>query len=130
MPVVDVSVVVAYLAGGEARDVRERLLASEEPLWAPQLIDAEVGHVLRRATLAGELKPARGANALSDLADLPLRRSGHLGLLERAWSLRRNVSFYDALYVALAERLQMRLLTLDRRLSRSPGVRVAVEVLA
>jgi predicted nucleic acid-binding protein len=126
MPVVDASVVVAYLAGGEAREVRERLLSSEEPLWAPQLIDAEVGHVLRRATLAGELRPARAAAALSDLADLPLRRSGHLALLERAWSLRRNVSFYDA----LAERLRMPLLTLDRRLSGSPGIRTSVEVLA
>jgi len=130
MPVVDASVVVAYLAGGEAREVRERLLSSKEPLWAPQLIDAEVGHVLRRATLAGELKPARGASALVDLADLPLRRSGHLALLERAWSLRRNVSFYVALYVALAERLRMPLLTLDRRLSGSPGIRTSVEVLA
>lgn len=130
MPVLDASVVVAYLAGGEASEVRERLLSSGEPLWAPQLIDAEVGHVLRRAVLVGELRPARGKSALADLADLPLRRSGHLGLLERAWSLRRNVSFYDALYVALAERLQMPLLTLDRRLSGSPGIRVSVEVLA
>jgi len=130
MPVLDASVVVAYLAGGEASEVGERLLSSGEPLWAPQLIDAEVGHVLRRAVLVGELRPARGKSALADLADLPLRRSGHLGLLERAWSLRRNVSFYDALYVALAERLQMPLLTLDRRLSGSPGIRVSVEVLA
>jgi predicted nucleic acid-binding protein len=130
MPVLDASVVVAYLEGGEASEVRERLLSSGEPLWAPQLIDAEVGHVLRRAVLVGELRPARGKSALADLADLPLRRSGHLGLLERAWSLRRNVSFYDALYVALAERLQMPLLTLDRRLSGSPGIRVSVEVLA
>lgn len=130
MPVLDASVVVAYLAGGEASEVRERLLSSGEPLWAPQLIDAEVGHVLRRAVLVGELRPARGKSALADLADLPLRRSGHLGLLERAWSLRRNLSFYDALYVALAERLQMPLLTLDRRLSGSPGIRVSVEVLA
>lgn len=130
MPVLDASVVVAYLAGGEASEVRERLLSSGEPLWAPQLIDAEVGHVLRRAVLVGELRPARGKSALADLADLPLRRSGHLGLLERAWSLRRNVSFYDALYVALAERLQMPLLTLDRRLSGGPGIRVSVEVLA
>jgi predicted nucleic acid-binding protein len=130
MPVVDASVVVAYLAGGEARGgVRQRLLSSGQPLWAPQLIDAEVGHVLRRAALAGELKAARGQSALADLAELPLRRSGHLGLLERAWSLRRNVSFYDALYVALAERLEMPLLTLDRRLAGSPGLRISVEVL-
>lgn len=131
MPVLDASVVVAYLAGGDARDaVRERLLDSEESLWAPQLVDAEVGHVLRRAVLIGELTFARGESALVDLADLALRRSGHLLLFPRAWELLRNVSFYDGLYVALAERLDMPLLTLDRRLSGAPGVRASVEVLA
>jgi predicted nucleic acid-binding protein len=65
-------------------------------------------------------------DALVDLADLPLRRAGHRGLLARAWELRENVSFYDALYIALAERLD--LLTLDARLSRAPGARTEIVV--
>lgn len=129
MPVVDASVLVAYLAGGEAQGAGDRLRASGEPLWAPHLVDAEVGHVLRRGVLAGELRPGRAKSALADLADLPLRRSGHRGLLERAWALRANVSFYDGLYVALAERLDVPLLTLDRRLAGAPGIRATIEVL-
>jgi predicted nucleic acid-binding protein len=128
MTVLDASVVVEYLAGGEhAEVVRVRLLSAGE-LWAPHLLDAEVGHVLRRAHQLGELSASRAGSALESLRQLPLRRAGHLGLLERAWALRRNVSFYDGLYIALAERLGMPLVTLDGRLARAPGVRAAIEV--
>jgi len=67
--------------------------------------------------------------ALDDLEDLPLRRAGHLGLLRRAWELRENVTFYDALYVALAERLDLSLVTLDARLASAPGVRARIELI-
>jgi len=130
MPVVDASALVEYLAGGEHADaVRVRLLRGANRLWAPHLVDAEVGHVLRRGLLAGELSDRFAREALEDLADLPLRRAAHVGLLGRAWALRKNVSFYDGLYVALAERLDLPLITLDVRLARAPGVRVDVDVI-
>ncbi|MDQ3608543.1 MAG: type II toxin-antitoxin system VapC family toxin [Actinomycetota bacterium] len=131
MPVLDASVLVEYLAGGEhGHRVGDRLRRRGEGLWAPHLVDAEVGHVLRRLVMAGEVRPARAAAALADLADMPFRRASHLGLLERAWALRANVTFYDALYVALAERLDMALLTLDARLDGAPGIRVAIDVIS
>jgi predicted nucleic acid-binding protein len=131
MPVVDASVLVEYLAGGEhAEQARARLLGGRQSLWAPHLVDPEIGHVLRRAVLAGELRPSRAAAALRDLAELPLRRAGHVGLLTRAWALRSNFSFHDALYVALAERLDMPLVTLDGRLGGAPGVRAVIDVIA
>lgn len=130
MPVLDASALVEYLAGGEHADaVRRRLLAGESRLWAPHLIDAEVGHVLRRGLLAGELSDRSARAALEDLLDLPLQRAAHVGLLERAWALRKNVSFYDGLYVALAERLDLPLITLDARLAAAPGVRVDVDLI-
>lgn len=131
MPVVDASVLVEYLAGGEhAAQARTRLVGADEELWAPHLVDAEVGHVLRRAVRSGELSAGTARAALGDLADMPITRASHGGLLERAWTLRANLTFYDALYVALAERLGMAVLTLDARLSRAPGLRAAVDVLA
>lgn len=60
---------------------------------------------------------------------MPLRRSPHDLLHDRAWELRENLSFSDALYVALAERLGMPLVTLDRRLAGAPDLRCSVEVL-
>jgi len=129
MPVVDASVLVAHLTAGENyRAIGGRLREGE--LWAPHLVDAEVGHTLRRAVRVGELSDRNARAALDDLRELPLRRAHHGGLLDRAWSLRENVSFYDALYIALAERLDLPLLTLDARLARAPGLRAGVEVIA
>ena len=114
MPVVDASVLVEYLTGAEhASQARDAVLGETERLWAPHLIDAEVGHVLRRAVAL------RAIEALSDLVDLPIKRTSHLGLVQRAFEVRSNMSFYDALYVALAERLEMPLLTFDARLQRA-----------
>jgi predicted nucleic acid-binding protein len=125
--VVDASALVAYLTGGEhAEQVRARLLEPGQALWAPHLVDAEVGHVLRRETLAGELGATTARAALEDLSDLPLRRASHRGLLARAWSLRENLSYYDALYVALAELLRARLLTLDGRIAGAPGIKASI----
>jgi predicted nucleic acid-binding protein len=129
--VLDASVLAEYLAGGEhAHEIRERLLSRRGALWGPHLVDAEVGHVLRRAVLAGELSATAARAALRDLADLPLVRAAHVGLLERAWALRANLSFYDGLYVALAERLELPLLTVDARLARAPGIRARIELIA
>ena len=63
----------------------------------------------------------RAALALADLAALPLRRAAHRPLLARCWELRDNLTVYDASYVALAEALDVTLLTGDGRLSRAAG---------
>jgi len=131
MAVLDASVVVEYLAGGEHADsARAAILADAGSLWAPHLVDAEVGHVLRRALALGELTAQAASAALDDLAGLPLRRAAHVTLLRRAWSLRANLSFYDGLYVALAERLDEPLLTLDGRLAGATGIAAEVVVIA
>lgn len=130
MPVVDASVLVAYLTGGEfALEARGALLADPRRNWAPQLVDAEVWHALRRIVHAGELSDRAARMALDDLADFPVSRAGHRGQLSRAWELRANVTFYDGLYVALAERLDLRLVTLDRRLAAAVGIRAGIDVL-
>ncbi len=130
MPVLDASVLVEYLAGGEhGEQARARILTAQTGLWAPHLVDAEVGHVLRRAVRAKQIRPATAREVLTDLAELPLKRAAHTGLLERAWALRSNLSFYDALYVALAERIELPLLTLDARVAAAPGLRAKIELL-
>jgi predicted nucleic acid-binding protein len=60
--------------------------------------------------------------------ELRLQRVSHHLLADRAWELRQNVSFYDGLYVALAEALEAPLLTLDARLAKAPGLRAEIEV--
>lgn len=132
MTVVDASVVVTALIRGEYANWAEEQLAAASTgrsLWAPHLIDAEVGQALRRRVAARKLRDDHASAALSNLAGLPLRRIPHTGLLGRAWELRHNLSIYDGLYVALAERLQMPLLTLDGRLAKAAGASTRVEVL-
>lgn len=128
MPVVDASVVVELLASGEhAAAAEQRLLGEDHALWAPHLLDAEVGHALRRAVRRGELDADVAGQALWQLDDLPLRRISHDLLVHYAWALRDNLSFYDGLYVALAGMLDEPLVTFDARLARgAPGVRVEV----
>lgn len=132
MAVIDASVLVTVLAAGEhAAWAQEQLLVGGAPrsLWAPHLVDAEIGNSLRRMVAAGEMEDQSALTALRELVDLPLRRIVHTGLLDRAWQLRHNLSFYDGLYVALAELLAMPLLTLDARLAKAAGGATTVEVL-
>jgi predicted nucleic acid-binding protein len=131
MPVVDASVLTEYLGDAEGTEVaRERLIADRAGLWAPQLVDAEVGHALRRGVRKGEIGADDARDALDDLIAMPLRRVRHRELIPRAWELRESVSFYDALYVSLAEILDQPLITFDRRLARANGIQVEIEVLA
>lgn len=129
MPVVDASVLVELLRDGERREVvEERLDAEEYALWAPHLIDAEVGHTLRRCVRLGKLTADAAGRALWEVNDLPVERVEHELLIHVAWGLRDNFSFYDALYVALALMLDEPLLTFDARLART-GVDIPIEVL-
>jgi predicted nucleic acid-binding protein len=49
-------------------------------------------------------------------------------LLDRVWTLRGNLSTYDATYVALAEELACPLLTADGLLAGAAGIRCPVTV--
>jgi predicted nucleic acid-binding protein len=127
--VVDASVLVAGLGddGTDGQRARERLL--DETLVAPELVDLEVISAWRRLVIAKLMPAGRAASALADLADLPLRRSAHQPFLQRIWELRHVVTPYDAAYVALAEALDVVLVTADARLSRASGIRCAIEAI-
>lgn len=85
--------------------------------------------MLRRhesAGLMGEDECTAGLAALPSLVD---HRYPHTGpLAETAWRLRGNLSFYDALYVALAAQLGTPLLSADARLARTRGLPCQVEL--
>jgi predicted nucleic acid-binding protein len=128
LSVVDASVLVEYLTVGENVEAARAAIGRERWVWAPALIDAEVGNALRRLVRSKELGPRKAAAALDDFLDMRIQRVPHRSLVDRAWQLRDNVTFYDALYVALAEALGAPLLTRDARLARAPGIRTEVEL--
>src|SRR6266545_1462879 len=99
--------------------VADRVLLPGEVLHAPHLLDVEVASAMRRYVAAREVGEAKAAAAIDDLLALPIERHPHALLLRRAWELRRSISSYDAMYVALAEALDAPLVTRDARLARS-----------
>lgn len=129
MIVVDASVVVTALAddGPDGDLARGRLRG--ERLAAPHLLDLEVTSAWRRLVAAGELDERRARLALADLQGLRVNRVRHGDLLDRCWELRGSVTVYDAAYVALAELLDVTLVTADAKLAKAPGSRCPIEVL-
>lgn len=128
--VIDASVLAHALIGksSAATDLRARLRTTT--CHAPHLIDAELGNVLRKRAREGEVTAAQAAAALHVARDVIDHRYPHTGsLADLAWTLRDNLSFYDALYVALAASLGVPLVTGDHRLSRAPGLPCAVELI-
>lgn len=93
-------------------------------LIAPDIVNPEVMQSLRGLERAGRVSSERAATALARLVHSPIARVPTTGLLTDAWSLRFNLSAYDACYVALARALGCPLLTVDGPLRRAPSLGV------
>lgn len=125
MIVVDASAaVLGLLNDGDAR-----AQLRNEAIVCPHHVDSEVAHALRAHVLRGEVETAEATRAIDVWARLGIERVGVQGLLGRIWELRGNVTAYDATYVAVAEALEVPLLTSDGRLARAPGPRCTVMVI-
>ena len=127
--VCDASALVALLLDGgpDGRWVTQALAGSDLLLApAPSLVAFESANIIRRHELAGLVSADQAAQAHADLLDLAIEYWPYEILASRTWELRRNLSSYDASYVALAELTGATLVTLDRRISRAPGMRCAI----
>jgi predicted nucleic acid-binding protein len=111
--VADASAVAELLlARPQAQAVRSALAPHPE-LHAPEHLHVEVLSVLRRYSIRGELSGRRAAEALAALADLRVIRYPVLEMVDVVWDLRAQLTAYDVAYLALAQRLDVKLLTLD-----------------
>lgn len=127
MMVLDASAILELLLGTERGSrVASAIARAGVALLAPHLVDLEVAQVLRRLVVKGDLTTTRAEQALADLDALGLERHAHADLIPRIWSLRSNLTAYDAAYVALAEVMDATLVTCDAKLAASSGHRARV----
>ncbi len=124
--VCDASAVVALMLdlGPDGRWATKALTGAD--LAAPSLLPFEAANIVRRHEVAKLITADQAAQAHADLLDLAIEQWPYELLAPRAWQLRHNLSTYDASYVALAELLDVALVTLDRGISRAPGLRCRV----
>ncbi|MEE8124439.1 MAG: type II toxin-antitoxin system VapC family toxin [Nitrospirales bacterium] len=122
MIVLDASAMLEQLLStSKGQQVREQFLVEGESFHVPHVLDLEVTQVLRRYSHSHLLTDHRAAQAIEDFLDFPLIRYSHEPFLSRIWELRENFTAYDAVYVALAEVLNVPLVTCDARLASAPG---------
>jgi predicted nucleic acid-binding protein len=126
MPVVDASVVVDWVAPGVAAEAPaltclRHLVDRGADLVAPARLHEEVGEALLAGVLRGRWSGPAADRAFTALRRLPVRLEDDATLTERAWELSRRHDdrpIAELLYVALAERENTELVTVDAGLRR------------
>jgi predicted nucleic acid-binding protein len=114
--VVDASAVIPVLLAGGGLGP----LAPHE-LVAPPLIRSEAVSMIRELAFRGTIPEAEARSGTSRLDDVPLRLDSPAGHHRRAFDIAVALGWaktYDAEYVALAQALDVPLVTMDDRLAR------------
>jgi len=125
--VVDASALASVVAAPAPKRELVRRLSTIDGV-APELMDAEVLDAIRKFVLRGALNAAEGEAAVRRAREAPIARVPHRPLLARVWELRSTVAVYDAFYVALAEQLDVPLVTCDKKLAGASGHNVQIEL--
>ena len=117
MLVVDASVALPACASRDGFDV-----FGAEELVAPPLLWSESRSALHEALFRREISAVQALRTLDALDRAPIRARTQRRLSRRAWDLANEMGWaktYDAEYLALAQLLDCRCVTLDARLHRS-----------
>lgn len=114
--VIDASVAAKWLAPEPDSPLAEALLDDE--LIVPDLLFAEVGNILWKKQLRGEMDSAATQLGARWLLQVPVQVHDSAGLLADALALALQLQHpaYDCFYLALARRVDVPLVTADRRL--------------
>jgi len=119
--VVDASVVIKWFVPEVHSKAALRLLDQPYQYVAPDLLFAEVGNVIWKKVRGGQLLLEEGEQLTRDLNNVAVETIPCRGLLGDAYSLAiaTGRTVYDAMYLALAIRLDTQMITADERLANA-----------
>lgn len=125
MIIVDTTILVEAMLPEQALSARARSALMRDPHWAaPVHQPLEFLNTIRGLELGRKITKTTAATAIARFHASKIEHYavvGELDLTERIWELRHNVTPYDAAYIALAEALDVTVLTADVKLATSSG---------
>ena len=127
--VVDANIVIKWFVPEVHSDAARRLLAYRHSYVAPDLLFAETANTIWKKVRRGELSARNGERLVADIGRAAVETVPCRALASDAYVLASagGQSAYDAMYLALAVRLDTRMITADERLA---GALVATPSLA
>ncbi len=119
--VVDASVGIKWFLPEIHSELAGRLQFLKASLHVPAFFHLELGNVLSKRIRRDELTPEEGEAILKELQLIPLQKHSNERLMTPAFALavQTKRSFYDCLYLALAEAIDGQVVTADRKFSSS-----------
>lgn len=121
--VVDASVAIKWFIEENLSKEAGAILGHGEPLFAPDLLLAEIGNVLWKKSIRGEITRGQAEAIVTALPDCLSRLWPSRELAGRALALAFALDHpvYDCLYLACAEATGGTLITADKRLHEAAG---------
>lgn len=115
--VVDAGVAIKWFIPESHSEAARRLRPLRYWLHVPAFFVLEVGNVLAKKVRRGELTQAETDLILTELRHIPLQRHADERLFRPAYALalQTRQSLYDCLYLALAEVIDGKVVTADRK---------------
>jgi len=119
--VVDASVAINWFLPEIHSEAALRAQWLRQRLHVPAFLTLELGNVLAKKIRRGELTRENGKTILKEFRHLPLQRHADDRLVPAAYELALNTqrSLCDCLYPALAEAVEGRMITADRKFYRA-----------
>lgn len=115
--VVDASVAIKWFIPEIHSEVALQVRRSRDRLHVPAFMTLELGNVIAKKIRRGEITREDGKTILKELRHLPFQRHADERLFPAAYELALDTqqSLYDCLYLALAEAVDGRMITADRK---------------
>lgn len=126
--VVDASVVIKWFVPEVHSAAARRLLQSENQYLAPDLLFAETANTIWKKVRRGEVSRRDGEGLVADVGRAAVQTVPCRALAADAYALASasGRTVYDAMYLALALRLDTQLITADERLAGALAAMPAV----